>query len=90
MWAVYALEAHRAIDADTAKVRLAHLAERQRTIRYGRSAGWLAPPWWGDASVHREHQRALIDRDQTRYSAEVFERGSFREPSAMTITALDV
>lgn len=73
MWAVYALEKHGVISADEVTCRLKHVAELQRVLHYGRSAGWLAPPWWG-TDVHHQHQRALIARDPDRYTVDSFRR----------------
>lgn len=72
MWAVYALRDSGSITRDDAVVHLRRLTELQRVIHYGRSAGWLAPPWWGSADIHQSHQQALIDRDGSRYSAALF------------------
>jgi hypothetical protein len=79
MWAVYALEARRVVDVAETKDRLKYLTDLQRIIHYGRSAGWLAPPWWGSA-IHVQHQRALIAEDPARYAPGIFARGTFLEP----------
>ncbi|MBU8813641.1 hypothetical protein KL953_32720 [Mycolicibacterium goodii] len=71
MWAVYALEAHAVITHAEAVKRLKHLADLQRVIHYGRSAGWLAPPWWG-STIHIQHQQALTSKDPVRYPPAAF------------------
>lgn len=73
MWAIYALEEHGVISVGEVDRRLKHVAELQRVLHYGRSTGWLAPPWWG-SDVHRQHQRALIARDPDRYTVDSFRR----------------
>lgn len=75
MWAVLALEAHQIVNADETNGRLKLLADAQRKVHRGRSAGWLAPPWWG-SEVHATHQAMLIAAEPGRYSASVFARGS--------------
>jgi hypothetical protein len=80
-WAVYSLETYRVIDVREAKHRFKHLAELQRAIHYGRSTGWLTPPWWG-SEVHAQHQGALIARAPDRYTADVFTRGLFQNEAS--------
>lgn len=73
MWAVYALKERGVIGAEDADSRLTRVAELQRVIHYRRTAGWLAPSWWG-SDVHRQHRVALIAKDRSRYTLEGFRR----------------
>lgn len=80
MWAVYALEAHAVITHAEAVKRLKHLADLQRVIHYGRSAGWLAPTWWG-STIHIQHQQALASKDPVRYPPAAFTGATPRNAS---------
>ena len=75
MWAVLALEGHQILDGGETRARLKLLADLQKMVHRGRSAGWLAPPWWG-SEVHATHRAMLIAAEPGRYSASAFAQGS--------------
>ncbi len=75
MWSVYALRDHGVITEAESKPKLKRLAKLQQKdglypgypgIHYGRSTGWLAPPWWG-SEIHEAHRQLLAVRAPGRY-----------------------